>query len=100
MADQAEKIDPGISVSISDAATSNGAADGAALHDGVPSTPPLAAVPASAAEQALNSPALYLNRELTWLSFNERVLHEAEDESNALLERVKFLAINASTIDE
>jgi polyphosphate kinase len=48
----------------------------------------------------LDDPALYLNRELTWLSFNERVLHEARDPRNPLLERIKFLAITASNIDE
>ena len=41
----------------------------------------------------LKSPELYLNRELTWLSFNRRVLHEAQDNRNPLLERLKFLAI-------
>jgi polyphosphate kinase len=48
----------------------------------------------------LLDPALYLNRELTWLAFNSRVLHEAEDERTPLLERVKFLAITASNLDE
>lgn len=43
---------------------------------------------------------LYLNRELTWLEFNRRVLHEAEDERNPLLERVKFIAIVSSNLDE
>lgn len=43
---------------------------------------------------------LLLNRELTWLSFNRRVLHEAEDPRNPLLERVKFLAIANGTLDE
>ena len=42
----------------------------------------------------------YLNRELSWLEFNARVLHEAADERNPLLERVKFLAIFASNLDE
>jgi Polyphosphate kinase len=42
----------------------------------------------------------YLNRELSWLDFNARVLHEARDERNPLLERVKFLAIFASNLDE
>ncbi|HKV54509.1 MAG TPA: polyphosphate kinase 1 [Candidatus Binataceae bacterium] len=49
---------------------------------------------------ALAAPELYLNRELTWLSFNGRVLAEAEDQRNPLLERLKFLAITASNLDE
>jgi len=48
----------------------------------------------------LADPDLYLNRELSWLAFNERVLHEAADESTPLLDRVKFLAISASNLDE
>ena len=48
----------------------------------------------------LRAPELYLNRELTWLEFNKRVLHEAEDERTALLERVKFLAIVGGNLDE
>jgi polyphosphate kinase len=42
----------------------------------------------------------YINRELSWLDFNERVLHEAVDERNALLDRARFLAIFASNLDE
>jgi len=52
------------------------------------------------AEDDLSAPELYLNRELTWLAFNRRVLAEAEDERNRLLERLKFLAISASNLDE
>ena len=48
----------------------------------------------------LDSPELYLNRELTWLEFNKRVLHEARDESNPLLERLKFIGIVSSNLDE
>jgi len=48
----------------------------------------------------LDSPEYYLNRELTWLEFNSRVLHEAKDERTPLLERVKFLAIANSNLDE
>jgi len=49
---------------------------------------------------SLDDPSLYLNRELTWLAFNERVLHEAEDDRNPLLERLKFVAIVANNLDE
>ena len=48
----------------------------------------------------LADPGCYLNRELTWLAFNRRVLHEAEDERTPLLERVKFLSIVSSNLDE
>ncbi|MCU7883648.1 MAG: polyphosphate kinase 1 [Candidatus Thiodiazotropha sp. (ex Lucinoma annulata)] len=48
----------------------------------------------------LDDPNLYLNRELTWLSFNRRVLNEAEQNHTPLLERVKFLAIVSSNLDE
>jgi polyphosphate kinase len=50
--------------------------------------------------RSLVNPEFYLNRSLSWLAFNRRVLEEAEDESNPLLERVKFLAITASNLDE
>lgn len=42
----------------------------------------------------------YLNRELTWLEFNSRVLHEAEDPRTPLLERLKFIAIVSANLDE
>jgi len=48
----------------------------------------------------LDAPELYLNRELTWLEFNRRVLHEAQDERNPLLERLKFVGIVSSNLDE
>ena len=48
----------------------------------------------------LNDPRLYINRELSWLEFNQRVLDQALDEANPLLERVKFLSIVSSNLDE
>jgi hypothetical protein len=63
--------------------------------------PPHGGAPAASRSPAmLRAPELYLNRELTWLQFNFRVLNEARDRRTPLLERVKFLAIAASNMDE
>ncbi|MEQ8973907.1 MAG: polyphosphate kinase 1 [Coleofasciculus sp. C1-SOL-03] len=51
-------------------------------------------------EVSLRDPKYYFNRELSWLEFNDRVLHEALDSRTPLLERLKFLAIFSSNLDE
>ena len=65
-----------------------------------PPAPAPAATPAPAPTWDLDDPALYANRELSWLDFNDRVFAEATDERNPLLERVRFLAITSSNLDE
>jgi polyphosphate kinase len=53
-----------------------------------------------AAPRSLDDPSLYISRELSWLAFNDRVLEEALDTRNPLLERLKFVAIYGTNLDE
>src|SRR3954464_4520653 len=67
------------------------AANIVALPDITPETPEVS---------RFSAPENFINRELSWLQFNRRVLEEAEDPSQPLIERVKFLTIFSSNLDE
>jgi polyphosphate kinase len=53
-----------------------------------------------ARKPSLSDPSLYINRELSWLGFNNRVLEQVRDERHPLLERVRFVAISETNLDE
>ncbi len=75
----------------------SGSADG---DEGVAESPTPRLAPAPEDSPVAPEESPFLNRELSWLEFNRRVLHEAEDESVPLLERLKFLAIFGGNLDE
>jgi len=54
----------------------------------------------AARRPSLSDPSLYINRELSWLAFNDRVLAQARDERHPLLERVRFVSISETNLDE
>ena len=79
----------------------NGKKANGSVSEPPPFCVPTATSPRTVPRRAsLDHPYLYFNRELSWLDFNWRVLHQAVDERTPLLERVRFLAITSTNLDE
>jgi polyphosphate kinase len=100
--------EPFSGVSASATAAANAPAGAGVIPSVPPATPsgpaPLSPTPSSSQAAsgilALDAPSLYVNRELSWLEFNARVLAEAEDPAVPLYERIKFLSIVTANLDE
>ena len=92
-------MDPEEAASATEAVAEHAAGEGR-LSEGHARYPQEEPRPANGEAVDFDDPSLYLNRELSELAFHQRVLFEAVDDRNPLLERVKFLAILTNNLDE